>query len=178
MRPVRAELIHRLFYPVIPAAVTAIHDGKVGGLLAIPSTLSFNPPMVGVTIMPTSNTHKLIQASRMFGICLVDYRHVEKLARLAEKAPGVEDKLAWAGFEYGLGETVPIPIIRQSSAWLECSVERAYEIGDHTLYVGLVKAAYAHEDFEDYWRLLDYEPIFYAGKTGRFKSSYIRLGLG
>jgi flavin reductase (DIM6/NTAB) family NADH-FMN oxidoreductase RutF len=178
LQPVRSDLVHRLFYPVVPAVVTAIHDRRVGGLLAIPSTLSFKPPMVGVTIMPTSNTYRLIQASRMFGVCLIPYSHVDKLARLAEKAPGVEDKLTWAGFEYELGGTVPVPIIRQSYAWLECTVETAYEIGDHTLYVGLVKAAYAHEDFDEYWQLIHYEPVFYVGKTRRFKDSYIRLGLG
>ncbi|MEM3031941.1 MAG: flavin reductase family protein [Nitrososphaerota archaeon] len=177
-REVRGDWIHRIFYPVIPSVVTATHSGKVGALLAIPSTLSFKPPMVGVNIVPESNTHKLVESSGMFGVCILSQEHMGRLAKLAEKAAGVDDKLAWAGFEYELGRTVPVPILKDSAAWLECSVEWSREVGDHTLFVGLVRAAYADEDFDGYWQYEAYTPIFYVGRARRFRGSYVSLNLG
>ncbi|GBC69565.1 Flavoredoxin [archaeon HR01] len=177
MRDVKPEEIHRLFYPVIPSVVASRHSGRVGALLAIPSTLSFNPPMVGVSLNPRTSTYGLVDKSGMFSICLVSYQHADKLARLAEHVPEVEDKLVWAGFQHVAGKVLPVPVLAEAIAVMECSVAWSRMVGDHTLFVAEVRAAYADEDFEGYWHFNRYRPVFYVGKSRRYGESYVSLDL-
>ena len=59
-----------------------------------------------------------------------------------------------------------MPVPDSASAALECRLTGKERFGDHILLVGRVVAAYASEDFEDYWQFKQYKPIMYTGWQG------------
>ncbi|MCH7810817.1 MAG: flavin reductase family protein, partial [Chloroflexi bacterium] len=61
---------------------------------------------------------------------------------------------------------VEAPLIENCVAWMECSLDDALRIGDHTLFVGRVLVVQADEEaFDETWLLKDpeYRPLHYLG---------------
>jgi hypothetical protein len=61
---------------------------------------------------------------------------------------------------------VAAPLLEGCVGWIECGVEDAYTVGDHTLFVGKVAAAAVEKDaFDGTWLLADPEerPLHYLG---------------
>ncbi|MEM4189344.1 MAG: flavin reductase family protein [Candidatus Caldarchaeum sp.] len=171
------ERVHRLFYPQIPAVVTASHGDEVGGLLAtsvIP--VSINPPMIGVALGKNHRTTRLVETSKCFGVCWLSYEAVDRLAKLAlPVALDVKDKLRECGFSYGWGRNVHVPVLDEAAAWAECVVNWSREVGDHVFYAGRVEAAYAIGDFGEYWSYRRYKPVFYVGGARAEWPKYVRF---
>ncbi|MET1127765.1 MAG: flavin reductase family protein [Thermoproteota archaeon] len=169
MKRVSLESAERLFYPVIPALVMAEHRGRVGGMLAAWWTqLSFKPLLVGVAIAPERYTYKLIRGSGVFGLNLLDFSKVEITPYLGDvSARFMPDKLERAGLSIVKGEVLGAPIVAEAAAAVEAKLAKVVELGDHDLFVGEVVAAYAIEDFQGMWRLKDYKPLMYLGRTRR-----------
>ena len=160
-------LIHRLFYPTVPVMVTSESKGMVGGMPAnscIP--LSFDPPLVGISVAPRHHTHSLIKESKVFALNWVDRKHSSKVEELGKgSGRAATDKLADSGFTTTNGKAVPVPVLREAVAVVECRVRERYVTGDHNLLVAESLIAYASEDFADYWKFNTYWPILYAGTT-------------
>ncbi len=169
------ERVHRLFYPVIPVIITAEHGGTIGAMMAsscIP--ISLNPSMVGVAIMTTHTTHRLVKESGQFAVCWLSYDKLDKAVYVGETSGvGVQDKLKAAGLSHKPGRKLPVPIPDEAVAWLECKVAWSRVSGDHELFAADVVAAYAQEDFGEYWRFENYTPIFYVGKARPDTSRYV-----
>jgi flavin reductase (DIM6/NTAB) family NADH-FMN oxidoreductase RutF len=61
---------------------------------------------------------------------------------------------------------VNAPLLEGCVGWIECGVQDAYVIGDHTLFIGKVVAAQVEKDaFDETWLLADPEerPLHYLG---------------
>jgi flavin reductase (DIM6/NTAB) family NADH-FMN oxidoreductase RutF len=171
------ERFHRLFYPQVPAVVTASHGGEVGALLAtsvMPASL--NPPKVAAALGREHRTTRLVTASNMFGVCWVSYECLEKVVRLAlPTEPSVRDKLAAAGLGYRFGHEAMVPVLDDAAAWLECRVEWVKEAGDHFLVLGAVVHAQATDDFAEYWGFRSYSPVLYVGEARREWPRFVRF---
>jgi len=167
----RVELVdaERLLYPVVPVVVTSESQGRVGGMLAAWWTqLSFKPFLVGVAIAPERFTYRLIVESKAFALNLLDFSYVERTPFLGDVSERFyKNKISKAGFTIVKGEVLGAPIIAEASAALEVSLVKIVETGDHDLFVGEVKAAYAIEDFTGMWTLKSYKPLMYLGRTRR-----------
>lgn len=176
---VPAERVHRLFYPQVPAVVTASYGDEVGGLLAtsiIP--VSMNPCLIGVALGRDHRTTRLVEMSDCFGVCWVSYEQVERLSKLAQPVPAhVKDKLRECGFSYGRGRVVGVPVLNEAAAWIECVVSWRREAGDHVFYVGTVEAAFAIDDFREYWSFRKYRPVLYVGGARADWPKYVRFPL-
>jgi len=174
---VAAERVHRLFYPQVPAVVTASHDGEVGALLAtsvMPASL--NPPAVAAALGKTHRTTRLVLDSNIFGVCWVSYENLERIVLLASPTePSVRDKLAATGLGYRYGREARVPVLEDAAAWLECRVEWVREAGDHFLILGAVLASYASEDFAEYWGFKTYRPVLYVGEARRGGPRFVRF---
>jgi len=169
LRKIDPALAHRLFYPDVPAILSASSGGSVSAMPVVSfASLSEKPPLIGVSCAPKSFTLRLALASRAFSLCLLDKKHVESMDYLASRS-GSEggDKLEASGLRHRRGKKVPAPVISESVAALECSLRSTEKLGDHILLVGQVEAAYASGDFREYWRFRSYDPILYAGWKGR-----------
>ncbi|MFI5404732.1 MAG: flavin reductase family protein [Candidatus Gagatemarchaeaceae archaeon] len=162
---VDATLMHRLFYPQVPAIFCAQHGGRVSAMPVVSyAWVSGRPPLVAVGCNPASFTFKLAVKARAFSLCLVDRRYVEAVERLAtESGKGAKDKIADASLGHRKAPTVDAPIINEAVATLECELDSKRKLGDHVLLIGLVKASYASENFSDFWDFERYRPILYTG---------------
>ncbi len=114
--------------------------------------------------MPYHSTHKLVLASRLFSLCWLDKKDLRAMEYLASHSGGEsEDKLLSAGLKHHRGRELDVPVIDSAVAAVECSLANTVKFGDHEFLVGRVEAAYATEDFRDYWEFKKYGPILYTG---------------
>lgn len=168
MRAVDTGKIYRLFYPVVPIVVTAAHGGEVGGLAAISYiALSFKPPLIGVSIHGESRTGRLVRASKEFALNWLDYEDRDQILKISEAAgKDVRDKLKAMGLETAKAKAIAAPVLRNAVAVVECKLNNVFTTGDHELFVGESVAAYAIEDFDEYWQFSKYRAPLYIG-SGR-----------
>ena len=118
-------------------AVTAKHGDEVAAMTANFLTQSaFTPPMVTLAVEADSRTHRLIEASGQFAVCVFESGQTElagQLGRKSRKHPEKFDGVAWTP-----GPLTGAPILDDCLAWLECRVTGKAESGDHTVYVAEV----------------------------------------
>lgn len=115
--------------------VVTVKDGDgVHGMTANAFTsVSLDPPLVLVCIGKQNRTHALIEQVGKFGVSVLAEEH-ENVSRHFAGARDVPIDITF--IEEGVGT----PVIRESLAWLDCSVWRLYDGGDHTIVVGQVEA--------------------------------------
>jgi flavin reductase (DIM6/NTAB) family NADH-FMN oxidoreductase RutF len=159
------SLIHRLFYPQVPAVLSAMVGTRVSAMPVVSYTsVSDSPPMVAVSSAPSHYTCKLVLEAGCFSLCILDRDHAGAIARLASVSGSkVEDKLADAGLKYTRGEKLKVPAIGASAATLECSLKAKRRFGDHLLLVGEIRAARATGAFDGFWDFGRYRPLLYTG---------------
>lgn len=97
------------------------------------TSVSLDPPLVLVCIDKRNRTHSLIQEVGKFGVSVLaeDHENVSRHFAGARELP-----IDVTFIEEGLGT----PVIKESLAWLDCTVWRTYDGGDHTIIVGKVEA--------------------------------------
>jgi flavin reductase (DIM6/NTAB) family NADH-FMN oxidoreductase RutF len=161
----QTNYFHRLLSPRVPALITALReDGEPNTMAATWHTpVSLNPPMVAVAISPSRTTHSLILNSEEFTVCIPDGTMLEKV--MAAGSPSTEGSARAKLFDYEPAIKIKTPVISGALGSLECEVTRVMGIGDHSIFVGNVVAAYAR-DFDEVWTgttpLLHLGASFYA----------------
>jgi flavin reductase (DIM6/NTAB) family NADH-FMN oxidoreductase RutF len=162
---VDTSLLHRLFYPQVPAVLSAQFRGRVSAMPVVSyASVSTTPPLVAIACNPQSFTCKLILKSRCFSLSILDRGETSKIGALAATHGGdVADKLTSAGLSHKRGTKLNVPVIAAARATLECSLRSKHAMGDHLLIVGLVRASYADAAFSDAWDFHSYRPILYTG---------------
>ena len=141
---------YRLLHPrpvVIVTTRLGERDNAMSASWVTP--VSFNPPLVAVSIAPERFTYELLTRSGVFALNVpgedllwcVDYvgtisgRSKDKLRALREK-----------GVKIGRGKRLDVPVLLDSLAVLECEVYKKVEAGDHVLFIGKVVECYARKD--------------------------------
>lgn len=102
------------------------------------SPISFDPPVLMVSIAPERFTHDLVLEAGEFGVSILadDQR---ELARLAGTLSGAEvDKLAMPEFRTVASENIRAPLIEGARARFECRLVLHQSVGDHTVFYGEV----------------------------------------
>ena len=169
---VNPSLIHRLFYPQVPAVLSSQYRERVSAMPVVSyASISDSPPLVAVACNPESYTCKLVLKSRVFSLSMLGREDMPKLGILASTHGGdVVDKLASAGLAHRRGTKLAVPVITEARASLECLLRSKQVYGDHLLIVGLVRAARADSSFTDSWDFRSYKPILYTGWRGGMTS--------
>jgi len=159
------SLIHRLFYPQVPAILSAMVGKRVSAMPVVSYTsVSDSPPMVAVSSVPSHYTCKLVLEAGCFSLCILDRNYAGAVARLASVSGAkTEDKLTDAGLKYTRGEKLKVPVIKDASGILECSLTGKRRFGDHLLLMGEVRAARASDAFDGFWDFAKYRPLLYTG---------------
>lgn len=119
--------------------VTVRHEVAVRAIL-VTSFLSvgLDPPTVLVSIKRDGETHRMLEAGRIFA---VNFLHEEQ-ADLANSLGYANDpdSRALRNVPYHSGAT-GAPLLDDALSYLDCRVIDAFETRDHTLYVGVVEDA-------------------------------------
>lgn len=129
-------------------------------------SLSRRPPLIGVAVNPSRHTHDMIRFAEEFalnfpGPDLLNHTHYFGAVSGAEVG-----KLELAKLATFKASKISAPLIENCLAHVECSLEDALRLGDHTLFVGRVLVVQAEpEAFDETWLIQnsDYRPLHYLG---------------
>jgi len=159
------KLIHRLFYPQVPAVLSATYLGRTSAMPVVSyASVSDSPPLVVIGCNPDAFTCKLALKAKTFSLSLVSSPQLKSVERLAQvRGSAVKDKLLKVGLRHHRGTKLPVPVLAKAEATLECRLQRSIKTGDHLLLVGRVIAAHASSSFSDFWDFGRYSPILYTG---------------
>jgi len=119
--------------PTSVAVVAAIVEGQPQGLSVgtfVP--VSLDPPLVGFFVANTSKSWPLICSSGSFAVSVLGHDQAALSSRFAmseaDKFAGVKWRPAPSGN----------PVLAGAVAFVDCSIERVVETGDHSLVLGKV----------------------------------------
>ncbi len=139
--PARFRDVAGTFATGVTVITARTSEGLFGCTANAVTSLSLDPPLMLVCLDRRTNTHPRLLESRAFGINIIEVAPgSEELCRLF--AGKSEDK--FAGLDYRDGVT-GVPILTAAFSWLECELDRTYDGGDHTIFVGRVVAAEERE---------------------------------
>ncbi|MQA89593.1 MAG: flavin reductase [Gemmatimonas sp.] len=119
------------------------------------SSVSLEPPLVMVCVEREAVSHDCIIEYGRFAVNMLTDEEGERLARHFAQ-PQVGDKfdgVAWSPSRAG------VPILDRALAWVDCTVVKAVEGGDHTIFIAEVTDGDAHEG---------HPLVYYRGRYGRF----------
>jgi flavin reductase (DIM6/NTAB) family NADH-FMN oxidoreductase RutF len=92
------------------------------------TSVSLDPPLVLVCIGRATASHDRLIASGTFAVSVLSEAQADVALRFARQpSEGRFDGVAWRSAPSGN------PVLEGATAWLDCSIERAMEAGDHTI---------------------------------------------
>ena len=158
---------HRLLNGGPVALVTTRWRKQTDVMPAIWTTpLAHKPPLIGVVAHPSRHTHEMIRFSEQFALNF-PARDLMNHAQYFGVVSGREvEKLDLSKLPTFRASKVDAPLIEGCIAHIECGLEDALRLGDHTLFVGRVLAVQAESDsFDETWLVgePEYRPLHYLG---------------
>jgi flavin reductase (DIM6/NTAB) family NADH-FMN oxidoreductase RutF len=133
---------------------------------AFVTPLSMDPPLIGVAVHPARHTHDMIKYSEEFALNIPTRELLHHVQYLGSVTGSELNKLELTKLPTFRARRVEAPLLEGCVGWIECGIQDAYRIGDHTLFVGKVVAVQAEKDaFDETWLLADPEerPLHYLG---------------
>lgn len=130
------------------------------------SPLSRTPPLVGVAVNPARHTHDMIRFSEEFALNFPAQDLLNHTHYFGAVSGRDVNKLELAKLPTFRAAKVSAPLIEGCLAWVECGLEDALRVGDHTLFVGRVLVVQAEgEAFDETWLVEDpqFRPLHYLG---------------
>lgn len=129
--------------------VTCNTEGRVHGMTASSfSSLSLDPPLALVCVGKGKLTHALIEREQAFGIHILD----PSLRSISDRCAGFQGEDGhWLDDLPHRQEVTGAPILDGVLGWLDCSLWRALDGGDHTIFIGQIHAAGAAEGSPLLW---------------------------
>jgi flavin reductase (DIM6/NTAB) family NADH-FMN oxidoreductase RutF len=122
-------------FPAGVAVVTVDANGERLGLtVGTFMSLSFEPPLVGISIAREAALHELLRDAGGFAVSLLASGQEAVAQHFARGVPPIAH---WHGIETRDGAR-GAPLIEGSLGWLECSVWAEWSAGDHTVFAGEV----------------------------------------
>ena len=136
---------------LIGSSVTIVtsrsEDGtRLNGLaIAWLSQVSYNPPLVMISVGPERFTHDLIKTSGVFAISIMDESGMETARFFGSVSGRNTDK--FKDYKYFTKQT-GCPILNNATAYLDCKVVSSVTTGDHTVFIGEVLGSRKVKDTE------------------------------
>jgi len=97
--------------------------------------VSFNPPLVMVSIGKTRFSHELIKKSKVFAVNILKEGQIEIGKHFGFKSGKKIDKFATIPFDT---KATGSPILKEIAGYLDCKLISYVEAGDHTIFLGEV----------------------------------------
>ncbi len=145
-------------FPTGVTVVTALtDDGPIGVAIGSFASISLDPPLVGFFLGTSSNSGAGIEAAGHFCVNVLDAGQVELCGVMASKS---DDK--FAGVETSAAPNTGAPVLPGVHAFIDCTLDRVVELGDHNLIVGRVR--HLHADTEATTTPM----VFHKGQYGTF----------
>jgi flavin reductase (DIM6/NTAB) family NADH-FMN oxidoreductase RutF len=124
-------------FPTGVAVVTALADGNPRGLTVSSfCSVSLDPPLVLVCVDRLSNTLSALQEAGGLTVNFLAHGRERLAARFASKENAKFEGVSWTHPSTPNGGPI---LIRDSSAYAVCITQRAFEAGDHWVFLGEVR---------------------------------------
>src|SRR3990172_1095211 len=133
---------------------------------AFVTPISFDPPLIGLAVHPSRHTHDMIKYSEEFALNIPSRELLHHCQYLGSVTGRELNKLELTKLPTFRARRVDAPLLEGCLGYIECGVEDAFTVGDHTLFVGKVVAAQVEKEaFEQTWLLTDpdLKPLHYLG---------------
>lgn len=129
--------------------VTAVDEhGTDHGMTATAfSSVSLVPPLIQVCIDQSATMHAVLERASHFAVNFLASEQEELSRRFGSGEPqrgGLAEEVRFDGVGYGRGVTGAV-LLNDALAHLECRVHARHVAGDHTIVVGEVEVATAHD---------------------------------
>ncbi len=154
-------------YPRVAAIVTAQAKGKSNAMaVAWHTSISFNPPLYGVSISPKRFTYQLITDSKEFGVNFLPFEAAAMVASVGGSGGQEVDKFQKFNVATDKPVKTSVPILKAAYTAYECRLVDDRDYGDHRLLVGeivavhLLKEAFTSEEVIDLDKV---SPVLYLG---------------
>jgi len=154
-------------YPRVATIVTAQAEGKENAMaVAWHTSISFAPPLYGISVSPQRFTYQLIVDSKEFGVNFLPFEQAELVASVGGSKGEEIDKFRQFDIAQDKPVKTAVPILKAAYAAYECKLIDDKGYGDHRWLVGeivavhLLKKAFASEETLD---LAKVSPILYLG---------------
>ena len=121
--------------------VTVEKDGKPNAMTAawvVP--VSHRPPLVVVHIAPQRYTHDIIMETKEFGLSILADDQVDVSQHAGTVSGRRKDKFSGELMRPKPSKIIGAPVIDGCAVTMECKLEKAISMGDHTIFVGRVVA--------------------------------------
>jgi flavin reductase (DIM6/NTAB) family NADH-FMN oxidoreductase RutF len=128
--------------------------------------LSATPPFVGVAVHPSRHTHDMIRFSEEFALNIPGPALLNHCQYFGTTSGRDQDKLDLSKLPTFHARKIGAKLLDGCVGYIECGLEDALRVGDHTLFVGRVMAVSAEEAaYNEMWTLQDEEerPLHYLG---------------
>lgn len=121
----------RQLFSRFPTGVTTLcsmdEDKPVGMTASAFVAVSLNPPLVSVCIKHGSSAWRRLRAQTRIGISFLSHGHAATARQLAQRT---DDRFQGLDYEAAPGGAL---LLRNATAWLECSIEQEIAAGDHDI---------------------------------------------
>jgi flavin reductase (DIM6/NTAB) family NADH-FMN oxidoreductase RutF len=128
--------------------------------------LSHRPPLIGVAVNRARHSHDMVRFAEEFALNFPARDLLNHTHYFGAVSGANVGKLELAKLPTVKASKVSAPLIENCLAYVECSLEDALRVGDHTLFVGRVLIVQAEpEAFDGTWLIddHDYRPLHYLG---------------
>ncbi len=169
MAKVISEDIGAYYYhfPAVATIVTAQAKGRENAMaVAWHTSISFNPPLYGISLSPKRFTYQLIVDSKEFGVNFLPFEQAGLVASVGGSKGREIDKFRQFDIAKDKPVKTAVPILKAAYAAYECKLVDDKGYGDHRLLVGeivavhLLKEAFAPGETLD---LAKVSPTLYLG---------------
>jgi flavin reductase (DIM6/NTAB) family NADH-FMN oxidoreductase RutF len=127
----------------VTVVTTLDEEGEIHGMSANSFTsVCLEPPIVLVCVAHNTNTYRLVENRKSFGINILSGDQ-EGVGKYFARRP--EDRTGDVGYDYSLSSACEVPALKGALAFFGCQVVDSYVYGDHTIYIAEVKEIYKGE---------------------------------
>ncbi len=118
------------------AVITSAIGGSMHGMTVNSlHSVSLDPPMVIVTLAKNTRTHEMVSASGIFGVSILSDSQQWLSERFAGRVGSEDNRFFGVPIFY---LKTGVPLIKESIAWLECTVIQQTDLPHSTMFLGEV----------------------------------------
>jgi flavin reductase len=118
--------------------VTANAVGQEHGMtLNAFASVALDPLLVLACVERDAIMHKVLEEAGSFALSVLA-EDQEPIARYFADSTRPSGAAQFADLSYRIGRATAAPLLEDALAWIECEVERTYDGGDHSIFLGRV----------------------------------------
>lgn len=143
-----SDKMYHLIAPRPVAVITSLNSTDTPNAMVVSfiSPVSFNPPILMISLAPVRHTYQNILKSGEFVVNILSKRYSRQILRCAAKYQEGADKVAQAGLRTITSKIVSAPRIKEAKIWIECKIRDSKLVGDHFAIFGEAVAIEVKDD--------------------------------